>query len=138
MNNMNNFFRYVISLSITTLVYVYILHLPEKISGAKSLVKHYYYDNGIKNFIFDVFLIYIYISIARFFMRLIKINSAGQQIAFVSICTFIISTCFMFYFLTRKDGSSFFASWFHKVKFRGVLYDVILVTTTYALYRICI
>ena len=69
---MDNLFLYVISLSITTLVYVYILHLPEKISGAKSLVKHYYYDNGIKNFIFDVFLVYIYISIARFFMRLLK------------------------------------------------------------------
>jgi len=135
---MDNLFLYVISLSITTLVYVYILHLPEKISGAKSLVKHYYYDNGIKNFIFDVFLVYIYISIARFFMRLLKINTIIGNILLVAVCTLIISTCFMFYFLTRKDGSSFFASWFHKAKFSAVLYDVILVTTTYALYRICI
>ena len=138
MNNANNIIIYLISLSITTLVYVYILHLPERLSGANDLVKHYYYDNGIKNFIFDVFLVYIYISIARFFMKRFNINSTGQQIAFVSICTCIISTCFMFYFLTKKNGSSFFASWFHKARFNAVIYDIILATTTYALNGHCI
>ena len=135
MNNAN-IIIYLISLSITTVVYVYILHLPERLSGANDLVKHYYYDNGIKNFIFDVFLVYIYISIARFFMKRFKINSTGQQIAFVSICTCIISTCFMFLFSHQKNG--FFTSWFHKARFNAVIYDIILVTTTYALYSICI
>ena len=98
MNNANNIIIYLISLSITTVVYVYILHLPERLSGANDLVKHYYYDNGIKNFIFDVFLVYIYISIARFFMKRFNINSTGQQIALSLFAPvlYLLVLCFIF------------------------------------------
>ena len=63
---LGNFVSYIFSLAVTTGLYVYILDLPTRLTGAKSLVHEYYYKNGVKSFVFDIFLILIYLGIALF------------------------------------------------------------------------
>ena len=52
---LGNFVSYIFSLAVTTGLYVYILDLPTRLTGAKSLVHEYYYKNGVKSFLFDYF-----------------------------------------------------------------------------------
>jgi len=43
---LGKFVSYIFSLAVTTGLYVYILDLPTRLTGAKSLVHEYYYKNG--------------------------------------------------------------------------------------------
>ena len=129
------FINYVITLSVVTCIYVYIFDLPTKLTGAQELVEEYYYKNGLKSFIFDIFLIMIYIGIAEYISKMFKITSMLSRNIVVSLTTCVISSIFMFYYLTRPIKSSFFASWFHTAGFFAVIYDIILITTIYFLYN---
>ena len=42
----------------------------------------------------------------------------------------------MFYFLNSKPTRSFFSRWFHRVGWKAVLYDIILVCSVYVMMMI--
>ena len=126
---------YILSLAITTGLYAYLLDLPTRLTGAKSLVNEYYYKNGVKNFIFDIFLVLVYLLIANFISNKFKMTSTIQKTIVIILTTCVISTSFMFYFLKQPAKSSFFASWFHEAGFKAVIYDMILIATTYLFYK---
>ena len=132
---LGKFVSYIFSLAVTTGLYVYILDLPTRLTGAKSLVHEYYYKNGVKSFVFDIFLILVYLGIALFIENHFQLTSTLQKSIVILLTTCIISTLFMFYFLEQPATSSFFASWFHEVGFKAVIYDMILIVTTYLLYK---
>ena len=126
---------YILSLAVATGLYAYILDLPTRLNGAKSLFNEYYYKNGVKNFIFDVFLVLVYLGIANFIANKLETTSTLQKTIVIILTTCIISTLFMFYFLKQPATSSFFASWFHEAGFKAVIYDMILISTTYLFYK---
>ena len=132
---LEKFVYYIFSLAVTTSLYVYIFDLPTRLTGAKALVHEYYYKNGVKNFIFDIFLVLVYLAIANFVAVKLNMKTIPQKTIVIILTTCIISSSFMFYFLKQPAKSSFFASWFHEAGFKAVIYDMILIVTTYLFYK---
>jgi hypothetical protein len=129
------YFSYFLSLSLVTVIQVYILDIPTFISQAPDLVNEYYRKNAISSFIFDFFLLLIYFSVGMYFADFLNINkndNAGQLLALI-ISSMTISGAFMVYFLSRKVSKSFFSRWFHRIGVKAVFYDVILVSSVYTL-----
>ena len=131
MEAFTTFSSYLISFCITTLVAVYILKLPNKITGATKLVQVYYYDNSVQNFLLDIVLVYLYLRTAHFVSKRLNMKGNYAKLLVVAATTVALSTAFMFYFLQQKPESSFFASWFHETGFKAVAYDVVLVSSVY-------
>ncbi|MAH19866.1 MAG: hypothetical protein CMB96_00205 [Flavobacteriaceae bacterium] len=125
-------FSYLLSLSIVTVVLVYILDLPTFLSNAPKLVEEYYYGSPVKSFILDIFLIAMYISAGMITANTLNIKGDDHagQLGSLALASGIISSAFMFLFLAQK-GSSFFARWFKAAGFRAVIYDIILVCSVY-------
>ena len=111
---------------ITTLGLVYILNLPTLITGEKSLVKEHY--GSLKYILLEIFVIYSYI----FVNSLLFNKNTNLTIVLTSLS---ISTAFMIYYQGRNKGS-FFERWFKKVGYKGVLYDVIIVTIIKYVYTL--
>ena len=129
-----NTYKYSLSFLISTFIIVYLFDIPTLITSAPDLVYEYYYKNGLYNFFFDFFLIYIYISIGCFFIQYFKIKSFFHKIFIMILNTLFISTFFMFLFLYLPKSKSFFSRWFHRVSFKAVIYDISIVTFTFFLY----
>tara|TARA_B100000902_G_scaffold280361_1_gene266188 strand:- start:172 stop:576 length:405 start_codon:yes stop_codon:yes gene_type:complete len=122
---------FVLSLAIITALLIYTIKLPGlMIPGADDLIDEYYYKEPLKTFVLDIFLVGIYIMAGLQVAKKLKMD---KKLA-VAGTTVLISGFFMLYFLRQKDGSSFFASWFHRAGWVAVMYDVIIVTSTYLLY----
>ena len=126
-------FSYLAALTFVTVVGIYLFDIPTIISGAPDLVKEYYYDNAISSFILDIFLVAAYISVAMYVAGLLKIkgNDHAKQLVALAIVSALISSAFMFYFISGGGAGSFFHRWFKRVGMRAVLYDVILVSSVY-------
>lgn len=129
------FSSYLISFCITTLLAVYILKLPNKITGATELVKVYYYDNSVQNFLLDIVLVYLYLQTAHFVSKRFTVKGGRAKLLVVAATTIALSSAFMFYFLRQNPKSSFFASWFHQTGFKAVAYDVVLVSSVYFVHE---
>ena len=128
----NRWFSYFLSLSLVTVILVYTLDLPTLISGAPDLVGEYYYDNPVKSFVLDIFLIAAYISMGMILSNMLNISHDNQsgQISSLALATGIISSMFMGIFL-MQNNSSFFSRWFRTVGFGAVIYDIIIVCSVY-------
>jgi hypothetical protein len=129
------FFSYFLSLSTITALFIYIFNLPEFITSAPNLINEYYYKNAISAFIFDIFLIAIYISCSMFISKFLKVkaNDNTKQIVILAFTTLLISGSFMIYFLSGGSPNTFFSRWFKKTSYRDLIYDLILVCSVYIL-----
>ena len=65
---------YFLSLTIVTLVMIYLLDFPGYLTGANDLVREYYYKNMLGSFILDIFLVAFYISMAMIATGYFKIR----------------------------------------------------------------
>tara|TARA_B100000965_G_C19419967_1_gene681652 strand:+ start:488 stop:919 length:432 start_codon:yes stop_codon:yes gene_type:complete len=124
---------YFVGFCTATLLIVYILRLPEIITGANKLVHEYYYEKAFQSFLFDLILVYIYLYVAKLGADSFRASTLFSKALSVIITTIILSSGFMLLFLRQPEGSSFFASWFHKAGFNAVIYDVVIVTSVYLL-----
>ena len=129
------FFSYILSLSTITAVFIYILNLPEFITNAPKLINEYYYKNAISAFIFDIFLIAIYISCSMFISKFLNVKPKDntKQFLILAFTTLLISGSFMIYFLSGGSPNTFFSRWFKKTSYRALIYDLILVCSVYIL-----
>jgi hypothetical protein len=125
-------FSYFLSLSIVTVVLVYILDLPTFLSNAPKLVKEYYYGNAVGSFVLDFFLIAAYISVGMITANALNVRGDDHvgQLGSLALSSTLISTAFMYIFLAQNTRS-FFTRWFKAAGLRAVLYDVILVCSIY-------
>lgn len=119
---------YLIGLAVTTIVFVYILDIPNRLTGEGKLVKEYYYDNAIQSFILDIFIVGAYLGAANWVLSKLPFKGLAAQTLTVAGTSALISSAFMFYFLKQPKNASFFAKWFHAVGFTAVVYDAILVS----------
>ena len=119
---------YILGLAITTILFVYILDVPNQLTGEGKLVKEYYYDNGVQSFILDIFIVGAYLGAANWVSSKLPYKGLMARTLTVAGTSSLISTAFMFYFLHQPKDASFFAKWFHAVGFTGVLYDSLLVS----------
>ena len=127
---------YFLSLTIVTIVMIYVLNIPGYLTGADKLIDEYYYKNMVGSFILDIFICAIYISIAMLVRRYLQIkDNTYELLALMATCV-IISSCFMILFNNGYKKGSFFSRWFAKVGFRAVVYDTILVSTIFVIMKI--
>jgi len=133
---LKHIYSYALSFATITTVLIYGVNLPKYITHNDALVKEYYFDNFERNLIFDFVLIAIYICIACFVIKNTISGNVWSNALMVAITTAIISGAFCFYFLSNTKTSSFFSRWFHTVKYKAVLYDILLVTSVFVLYKL--
>ena len=129
---------YFLSLCIITIVYVYILNIPEFISQEPALVVEYYYDRALESFVIDIFLVAAYISVSMYAGKLLEINQKDnvQQLIMLCLTTIAISGSFMMYFNAGGSPGTFFSRWFKQAGYKAVVYDVVLICSVYALMMV--
>lgn len=128
-------FKYVFSLITVTTLLVYVIDLPTLLTKESALVKEYYIKNYFTHFLLDVILIAIYLGISHYFMELFQISDKFMQLMFVAFVTACISGLFYIYFIRVSKSSTFFSRWFHAVKSKAIIYDIILVSSVFFVYR---
>ena len=129
---LSNLVAYLASVVIVTAVAIYGLRLPTLITGNKSLVQEYYYDNAVSSFVLDIFLIgaYLWVSLAVS-RRLDPKASVLVRSLEIALVSFIITSIFMIVIPMATSASSFFNRWFKAVGYKAAVYDAILITLTY-------
>ena len=134
-------YSYLLSFAFSTVFLVYLGKLPYLVTGEKELVRLYYNTNYATNIPLDILLIAVYLSVATTLMNWLQISKKmsyqkyGLEFLIVILTTLAISGGFYYYFVSAPITSSFFSRWFHKVGFNAVLYDCILVSFTYGVFR---
>ncbi len=128
-------FSYLLALATVTSIFIYGLNLPKLVTGNVGLVKEYYYDNYMSSFLLDVVLIAVYLGIAYTVSGFLKISSFVGEWAMVLMVTLLISGGFYLYFLSTPLTNMFFSRWFHSVKYKAVIYDMILVSSVFAIKK---
>lgn len=127
---------YSTSILLGTIILVYIFKLPFFFTDNYKLIHEYYYKNIINSFIFDYFLIFIYIFSASYVFNYYNINKFIYKLVIMILTTFIISSSFYLFFISYPiNKNSFFSKWFHDVKFNAVIYDIILVSCIFIIYK---
>lgn len=126
---------FIMACFVSLFVIVYLLRIPQWFSNNSPLVHEYYYKNFHIHIPLDIFLIFVYLCFAQGLVMIFHINQEILKIAMVIFGTIIISGGFCLYFLSQAPSKSFFSKWFHSVRYKAVIYDVLLLFTVYVLYR---
>jgi len=133
---LDNLIKYLYAFFIGTFIVVYLLKIPNLLTGANDLIKEYYYDNFIESTLLDSILIFIYLLIGMYIINKIKINNnLIHKICIIFITTFIISFIFYIIFINNPINDTFFSRWFHKVGLKSGIYDGIIISTVYFIYE---
>lgn len=123
-----------ISYLLTITIAVYILKLPQLITGNKSLVKEYYYDNWKTNLFYEIFIVAVYLLATEYFVYITDIHSVFNKIMTSIYVTFLISGTFNIAFNSLEPKTTFFSRWFREVKWLGVIYDLFFILIIYSLF----
>ncbi len=117
-------------------LFTYMMKLPHVVMPRHSeIINEYYYDNMFPNALLDVGFIVIYIGIAMYLCKIISAESHIEPLI-VALVTSLLTASFCFSFnLAEKNEDNFFSKWFHEVKYKSVIYDVILVVMTFIMYK---
>ena len=126
---------FLMSSLVVLFVLVYVLHIPQLISGNSPLVHEYYFKNFHIHIPLDVILLFFYLQFSLVLIRMSTIRQEAYKILMVALGTILLSGAFCLYFLSQPKSSSFFSRWFHSVTYRAILYDVILLVFTYIIFR---
>jgi len=126
------FHVYSIAFCCITFLLVYVIPLATIISNQPKLVNDYYYKKFNQHFIFDFFLVGVYIILFEFFKKYTDFNI---HILMSLICVSIAITAYVLIVHVFKNKSSFFYDWFTKAGvFRAATYDIILVNSILFVY----
>lgn len=123
---------YMAATAIAYMILVPILQVARHLSGAPQLVEEYYWTNGSKAALADIFLVGIYLAIGRYVAGLIP---SVPSVAAVALTAAAISTCFCVYFRSQPKTKRFFSRWFHKAGWGAVLYDAVYLGLVDVLYN---
>ena len=58
-------YAYVLAFATVTTLAIYGLQLPQRITGANALVREYHVDNAGFNLLFELVVVFVYITIAQ-------------------------------------------------------------------------
>jgi hypothetical protein len=133
----DNILKYVIAFCVGTFIIVYLLKIPNLLTGANKLIKEYYYDNFTNSLLLDIVLIFIYLLIGMYIIKIKKMNNCTlfKKLIIIFSVSFIISFIFYIIFINKPKNEMFFSRWFHKVGIKAGIYDGIIVSTIYFIYN---
>jgi hypothetical protein len=134
---LDNLIKYLYAFFIGTFIVVYLLKIPNLLTGANDLIKEYYYDNFIESTLLDSILIFIYLLIGMYIIKIKNMNNCSlfKKIIIIFSVSFIISFIFYIIFINKPKNEMFFSRWFHKVGIKACIYDGIIVSTIYFIYN---
>ena len=134
---LDNLIKYLYAFFIGTFVVVYLLKIPNLLTGANKLIKEYYYDNFTNSLLLDIVLIFIYLLIGMYIIKIKKIDNCTlfKKTLIIFSVSFIISFIFYIIFINKPKNEMFFSRWFHKVGIKAGIYDGIIVSTIYFIYN---
>ena len=121
---------YTLALGVIATLLVKVINLPALLSGAPMLVAEYY-GPWWTSMALDWFLVGLYIWVGSLFARVLRL-SLTQGTAAASLA---ISGAFCVYFLLSPPTPKFFSRWFRAAGVGAVVYDIVFVTATAALYQ---
>lgn len=124
--------EFIISFSFVLFIVTFLLKIPQNITNNPKLVNEYYFKNFKTSVPLDFILVYIYLQIAFLFNYILNIDKFEYKLLSVAFITMILTGGFCYYYLSIKKTNNFFSRWFHSVKYKSIIYDVILLTFTYA------
>jgi len=126
------FHVYSIAFCSITFLLAYVIPLATIVSNQPKLVNEYYYKKFNQHFIFDFFLVGVYILLFEFLKKYTDFNI---HILMSLICVSIAITAYVLIVHVFKNKSSFFYDWFTKAGvFRAATYDIILVNSMLFVY----
>tara|TARA_B100001175_G_C19289788_1_gene532964 strand:- start:278 stop:718 length:441 start_codon:yes stop_codon:yes gene_type:complete len=132
----DNFVKYLYAFFIGAFIVVYLLKIPNLLTGADDLLKQYYYDNFIQSTLLDGILIYIYLLIGIYIINKFNINNSLLHKIFIIFTTsFIITSIFCIIFISRPKTDFAFSKWFHRVGMKASVYDGIILSIIYFIYN---
>ena len=133
----NNIVKYLFAFFIGTFIIVYLLKIPNLLTGANTLIKEYYYDNFVQSTLLDIVLIFIYLLIGTYIIKIkfMKDCTLFKKLLIIFITSFIISFIFYIIIINKPKNEMFFSRWFHKVGIKAGIYDGIIVSTIYFIYN---
>lgn len=131
----DNFIKYLYAFFIGAFIIVYLLKIPNLLTGADGLLKEYYYDNFAQSTILDGLFIFIYLLIGMYIINKLNINNnLLHKIFIIFTTTFIITSIFCIIFISKPKTNLFFSRWFHEVGLKASVYDGVFLSTVYFIY----
>ena len=131
----DNFIKYLYAFFIGAFIIVYLLKIPNLLTGADDLLKEYYYDNFAQSTILDGLFIFIYLLIGMYIINKLNINNnLLHKIFIIFTTTFIITSIFCIIFISKPKTDFAFSRWFHEVGLKASVYDGVFLSTVYFIY----
>ena len=131
----DNFIKYLYAFFIGAFIIIYLLKIPNLLTGADDLLKEYYYDNFALSTLLDAIFIFIYLLIGMYIINKLNINNnLLHKILIIFITTFIITSIFCIIFISKPKTDFGFSKWFHKVGLKASVYDGVFLSTVYFIY----
>jgi hypothetical protein len=134
---MKSFLTYILSFTVSYIVFVYGLRLPYHITNDHPIIDEIYIKKAHYMLPLDAFFIFTYINTALFIGSYFNIKTLYHKIFIISIVTFLLTTVFCYYFKSKSiDTNNIFSRWFHNIGYSSVIYDIIIVNIVYIVYII--
>lgn len=135
MNYFKKTIAYILSFCLSILVIDFILDLPNYIIQNSKVVDIYTHNFFLKTFITEMILIFIYISLSEYIIKIANIKENYKKILLVAFITGIISGLFVVLHKYILNTNAFFNRWFNATGWTFVLYELIMVVTIYHVYN---
>ena len=128
MSYLSSFLSFVLAFSTTLFIITYLLKLPHLITGQSTLIDEYYLKHFSTSVPIDFLLVFIYFQIGMFVIHQLA------KIGMLALTTFVLTGGFCLYYQSKPMTSSFFSRWFHKAGYYSVIYDILLLVSTFLIY----
>ena len=133
---LDNLTKYFYAFHISTFIIVYILKIPNLLTGADDLIQEYYYDNFIQSTLLDTIFIFIYLLIGIYIINKLNIkHNLLHKIFIIFTTSFLITFIFYIIFTNKSKTDLFFSRWFHTVGIKACIYDGIILSSVYLIYH---
>lgn len=134
MSYLSSFLSFVLAFSTTLFIVTYLLKIPDLITGQPKLIHDYYYKNFSVNVPLDFLLVFVYFQIGMFVIHQVRVTTQLAKIGMLALTTFVLTGGFCLYYQSKPMTSSFFSRWFHKAGYYSVIYDILLLVSTFLIY----
>ena len=134
---MNSFLTYIVSFSISYIIFVYGLRLPHHITNNHPIIDEIYVKRAHYMLPLDAFFIFAYFKLALFIGSYFNIKSLLHKVIIITLVTFLLTTTFCYYFKSNPiNPNNIFSRWFHSIGYSSVIYDILIVNIVYIIYDI--
>ena len=123
---------YALSFSLVVVSLVYVLQVPQRITGnPDGIVDEYYFQKAPIALLGDFCFVAAYLGISLLLMHMLRAKTLMAQTLVVGLTTGMLTASACLLFLSQPLNASFFSRWFHSVRFKSVFYDVLIVMAVF-------